>query len=134
MQLPAYEAISQISNKLFVVPLAYTKEIHNVEAKIIQYFDVRWRLMEENLGSPGERLNICDVVGNQRNDLLCEAVLSAHIWYGAYHVDQELKIKEAFRLNIEAQGHGVLNIGRSAVIRQDWPDCADYLPQLLARL
>src|SRR5260370_40690380 len=64
--------------------------------------------MEENLGSTCERLNICRVFGQKRNNLLCQAVLAADVGKRSDHIAL-INDEEALCLNMKAEDRSILN-------------------------
>jgi hypothetical protein len=61
------------------VPLANSKEVHDVEIKTVQDFYVRRRLVKEHLGASCKRLDVGDVIWKKGYDLGGKTVLAANV-------------------------------------------------------
>jgi hypothetical protein len=86
VQLPARDRESQIAHELLVVPLAHTVKVDDVEIKIVQHLNVRWRFVEEDLRAARESFDVCRMLGQHRDDFLGEAVFAADVWKRANHI------------------------------------------------
>jgi len=73
------DAELQIPDKFLVVKLADTQEIENFFIKIIQHFNIGWFFMKKDLSAAAEWFDIAVVLGNKRDDLLRNTVLTTQI-------------------------------------------------------
>jgi hypothetical protein len=69
-----------------MVVLADTKKVHDFSVQIVQHFDRRRFFAEEHVCAARERFDIRSMFGEQRDDLLCNPILSSDIRNGALHI------------------------------------------------
>jgi hypothetical protein len=75
----AYQYEAEISEQFFVMLLADAEEVHHLAIEIVQYFDLRRVLAEENLRAAGKRFNICFVFRKYRDNLIGNRTLTADV-------------------------------------------------------
>jgi hypothetical protein len=76
---PARENELEVPEQFIVVVLANPKKIHDIAVQVIQHLDGRWLLAERDLCAAGKRLDVGGVLGEGRDDLLRDAVLSSYV-------------------------------------------------------
>ena len=83
--LSAHDDELQEPQQFLIVELADPEEVHDIAVQVVQNFSRRRFLVKEHLRSARERLHVGGVLGEDRDDLLRDAVLATDVRKRAAH-------------------------------------------------